>query len=1543
MGRKKVAESTEPIASKRPRRGGNKDLDPLSEAPSFDSNEQGRDNNLAHEEEVEESQREPSDDERSGARLPEPPHGVANQEPDMSFQLRMLEFMDNVNRELKRGKKERARQDKLIEHLMMQGSKPSSSTKKLAKVNMPSTFSGLGKARKVKEFLLEMDNYYDVQKPEEEDKVSIAVTFLKDHALQWWTSKKEQEPEVVASLTWAGFKELLCERFTPEYQELREGMNLVQMRHAGSLKAYVRDFNAQMNATPKMDEFAKKCIFLGGLQKWVVNALFKFPSLPEDVAGIIKIAERIEADGPERKTSGPSQQSGLSRNASRGKERKKHGSGMRHKGQAEGGPSNKGEHQGAKHAKSEDKGADAKQKRCHGCGKIGHFVADCPDRKVSTESSLACVADRMLEGGFVAKASSLKPRPGLLYFEAQIKGKDVSCLVDTGATHSFMSPKLARELGLQTRRASKPINVRFAKGEPHKAKEVALDVILTSGTLEFVESFTLCEMDEVDLILGDTFFEAHAVDVRRKPARLVVCRDDKELVLKLTRAPIAVGGKLNLVALDQMIEDRFMVVVRVGQEEDQAAGKAKGDKPLPKHIQEVLAKYKDVLTNELPQELPPRREVDHKIEVIPGSEPPSKAPYRLNQKELMELKKQLNDLLARGYIRPSKSPYGAPVLFVDKKDGKLRMCIDYRALNKVTIKNNYPLPRIDDLFDRLAGAKYFSRIDLKSGYYQIRIADGDVEKTACRTRYGSYEFLVMPFGLCNAPSTFTTLMNTIFREEMDDFVIIYIDDILVFSKTAEEHARHLEVVLKKLRDNKLYANGEKSEFAELEIEFLGHVLTGDGIKPDAKKVKAIQEWKQPHTQKGLRSFLGLANYYRRFIRNFSKIAKPLSDLLKKGVNQVWDEFCHQAFEELKCKLSSPPVLKFPEFEKPFEVHTDASDFAIGGVLMQDGRPVAYESKKLDGCQRRWPTHEKELFAVVHCLKTWQHYLGLHKTKVFTDNVSLKYFETQAQMSAKQLRWHDTLALMNVDLIHKPGRDNVVPDALSRREEFQAMSTTQVLRLMYKGEGDLERRIREGYMKDPEAQRLLGELRQGKKLKEIKLVDGLLKYKQSRVYVPEGKLRLLVLKEEHDSPIAGHRGEKATIATVSRRYYWPGMKDEIAHFVKTCVKCQLNRASYQKQAGLLQPLPIPPGPWHSVSMDFITSLPESQGHDAILVMVDRFSKLAHMVPTRGTVTAYETAKLFLDTWWKHHGLPRVIVSDRDPKFTSAFWRHFFRKVGTKLSFSTAFHPQTDGQTERVNGVLNQYLRNFVSADQRDWVDYVGLAEFSYNAATHSATKQSPFMVAYGVEPLQPADLALEGARSTLEFSQDGEDLAKKREQRLEKTKMLLEKAQKRYEKQVNAGRREVEYEVGQKVLLNVKNFTMPEGLTPKFMSKFAGPFPIVERVVKDVYRLELPPEIKVHPTFHVSLLKPFKEDTLWPDRKQVIRPPPELVGDHLEFEVEGILKTRNRKKKGKEYLVKWRGYHEKEATWVAAKDMMNAKEVVERFEAARNSNKRQRRH
>jgi len=335
-----------------------------------------------------------------------------------------------------------------------------------------------------------------------------------------------------------------------------------------------------------------------------------------------------------------------------------------------------------------------------------------------------------------------------------------------------------------------------------------------------------------------------------------------------------------------------------------------------KCIKRVLEEFSNVMPEKLPENLPPRRRVDHVIEVMLEVAPPAKAPYRMSHEELKKLKVQLEELLAKGYIKPSKSPYGAPILFVHKKDGTLRMCVDYRALNKATVKNRYPLPRIDDLFDHLSGAKVFSRIDLHSGYYQIRIAEGDEEKTACRTRYGSYEFLVMPFGLTNAPATFCTLMNDIFQEWLDDFVVVYIDDILIYSDSLEEHAEHLRKVFQKLREYKLYAKLEKCEFGVTEVDFLGHRIIQEGLKMDENKVKAILDWEPPKSVPALRSFLGLASYYHKFIKNFAKIAAPLTNLLKKSaMTYEWEGACDEAFETLKGILVKAPVLKLPDLTR----------------------------------------------------------------------------------------------------------------------------------------------------------------------------------------------------------------------------------------------------------------------------------------------------------------------------------------------------------------------------------------------------------------------------------------------------------------------------------------------------------------------------------------------------------------------------------------------------------------------------------------------------
>ena len=426
---------------------------------------------------------------------------------------------------------------------------------------------------------------------------------------------------------------------------------------------------------------------------------------------------------------------------------------------------------------------------------------------------------------------------------------------------------------------------------------------------------------------------------------------------------------------------------------------------------------------------------------------------------------------------------------------------------------------------------------------------------------------------------------------------------------------------------------------------------------------------------------------------------------------IWDEHCYRAFGELKRRLTSAPVLKFPKFKKPFEVHTDASDFAMGGVLMQEGRPVAFESKKLSDVERRWPTHEKEMWAIIHCLKLWQHYLGLEYTKVYTNNVSVRYFKTQPKITPKQWRWADVLACFNVDLIHKPERDNVVPDALSRRQE---------LRIIFTGESSLMRKIREAYQDDEESKKTLDTLRLGKKLEHFRLERGVVWFKQKRMLVPKGKLRLALLKECHDGSGTGHRGVKPTLAELVKNYYWPNLRDDVEQYVKSCVTCQQNRTQFRKEAGLLRPLPIPTKCWESVSMDFMTRLPESKGFESIMVVVDRVSKMAHFVSTRDTVTAQEVGQLYFDKVVKHHGMQKNIILDRYPKFTSRFWRAFWKKLGTELKMNTAFRPQTDGQTERLNLVLQEYLRNYVNADQTDWAYHISMAEFSYNNTKHSGT-------------------------------------------------------------------------------------------------------------------------------------------------------------------------------------------------------------------------------
>lgn len=445
----------------------------------------------------------------------------------------------------------------------------------------------------------------------------------------------------------------------------------------------------------------------------------------------------------------------------------------------------------------------------------------------------------------------------------------------------------------------------------------------------------------------------------------------------------------------------YLVMVTVQKEDRPNADEHAFDKDVKVNLSEYADRF--------PTDLPalsldnPRPQVQHTIPLQADAQPPFKPIYRLSPLEMAQVDKDVKEMLAKGYIEPSRSPYGAPILFVQKKDGTLRMVIDYRALNKLTVKNRYPLPRIDDLLGNLQGASIFSSLDLMSGYHQIQISDEDVPKTAFRTAMGLFQWRLLSFGLTNAPATFQAVMNNVFGHLLGRSVLVYLDDILIFSKTPEEHLQHLREVLQILRDANLYAKLSKCTFGTHELEFLGHIISKDGLKVDPKKTAAVTSWPVPKDVSHVRSFLGLANYFEKFIRNYAMMVTPLTDLTRKDRAWLWTPECQKAFEAVKAALSTAPVLSLPDFTKPFEMVCDASRFGLGAVLYQEGKPVAFESRKLSPAERNYTTSEQELLAVIHALRTWRCYLeGAMEFVVVTDHQPNTFLENNRHCLAGKL-------------------------------------------------------------------------------------------------------------------------------------------------------------------------------------------------------------------------------------------------------------------------------------------------------------------------------------------------------------------------------------------------------------------------------------------------------------------------------------------------------------------------------------------------------------
>eukprot|EP00257_Ricinus_communis_P017580 XP_015576051.1 uncharacterized protein K02A2.6-like [Ricinus communis] len=649
--------------------------------------------------------------------------------------------------------------------------------------------------------------------------------------------------------------------------------------------------------------------------------------------------------------------------------------------------------EGGNHGNKNDKGGDRPRIKCFFCDGP-HKARECP-----TKNKLSALVEereehhRQPEGskvGSLQLLSAIKTKlempksenKGRLFVETKVGSHAVKALLDTGANNNFLEVKEAERLGIKYSKEQGWL--KAVNSAPSATYGVARNVNVSLGEWSGPLNFSVVTMDDYKMVLGIEFLDK--VNAFPLPFANTMCilEQGNTCMVPLMREAMLKTMQISAMQLSKGVKKAQPTFLATLKEEVETQSQGE----VPREIMGVLEEFKDVMPAELPKKLPPKREVDHKIELVEGASPPAAVPYRMAPPELEELRRQLKELLDAGYIKPSKAPYGAPVLFQKKHDGSLRMCIDYRALNKITVKNKYPIPLIADLFDQLGDAKWFTKLDLRSGYYQVRIAEGDEPKTACVTRYGSFEFSVMPFGLTNAPATFCTLMNRVFQPFLDKFVVVYLDDIVVYSKTLKEHIQHLRQVFHILKENELYVKKEKCEFAKPEVMFLGHIVGGGKLRMDKAKVQAIEDWEPPRKVTELRSFLGLVNYYRRFIMGYSSIASPLTDLLKKNKVWDWDAKCQKAFEGLKQAVMGEPIATG---QQPLAPHTLAMGY-------KGPSPAAFKFAK------GW--HEKADMARAHLtkaakrMKKWADGKRRHLEFEEGDSVMVKLLPHQSRRFAK---------------------------------------------------------------------------------------------------------------------------------------------------------------------------------------------------------------------------------------------------------------------------------------------------------------------------------------------------------------------------------------------------------------------------------------------------------------------------------------------------------------------------------------------------------------
>jgi transposase InsO family protein len=1343
-----------------------------------------------------------------------------------------------------------------------------------------STYSGLPNENP-KTWLKQMEEGFIAERVLDGNRrVAYAASSLRGPALEWWST-------VETFSSWNEFKQLLIAEFTPDNLQQLLRRKLQNLKQGRSILTYVTQFRDLIGQIENMTELDKVHFFVEGLRHKTKQELHY--RSPTTVSDAVHIATKFETaqfgtEGTGSKSSHYFDQS-RPREGNSSRPLRNHGGGRQ---------STFGPIPMELDALVRDRSAI----KCFSCGNPGHIARNCQKKRHGVGQERNSVHDsgskrsgtkklnnlELLDSAFM---SQIKAESEYLSFvSGYIKGVPVKFLVDTGATNNFIYMSEAKRIGVPIDVATIG-SVKVGNNERVATLGVVKQQAFTIKNANFeVEDFHVLPGDREEIILGMPFIRKNLPwDVLLQS--LGTKEESAETASSLPRISIIEGS----LAEKELADDSngiFLSIVKMNDELANLKTDLVGQDA--RNMLELVKQYSDVFPEKLTA-LPPERAVEHTIKLA-DDEPVYRSQYRLSPLESRTAKETVQELLEAGLIQPSKSPYSAPILFVKKTDGTLRMVLDYRILNKKTIRDRFPIPRISDLLDRLGNAKIFSKLDLMSGFFQVRVRQEDVYKTAFSTDDGHFEFRVMPMGMANSPATFQRLVRSLFPSRLDSFLVCYFDDICIFSGSVEEHMKHLKEVLQILRDNKLFAKLRKCEFGVKRVGFLGHSICAGFRSIDESKITAVQAMRAPTNIKEARRLVGIVNWLKDHIEGCADLIAPISDLTRKKKSFSWNEEHSIALSKIKAEILKNVQLKIPHRSGKWILQTDASTRAIGATLLQEqdncDKPqlITFASRKLNDAEKRYPVHELEMLAIYWGIKHFRHYLEGEEVLVQTDHNSLKFVMTQPSLSRRMTRWIEYLQAFDLRIQYISGESNKFADYLSREatdlnSDKSDTKSASSLNLIVGREGP-----------SPETDFTLKNVNtidwpiyivNMMKGEEEELPEGLKEFLEEQLplfrydeektllYRMEGDSEVIYIPFIHRATLvekyhigSGHLPATQVIEKIRKRFWWPYMAKDVTTWLKNCKECQIfgNRTHRRfAEQVTTEPLQKPFSRWY---IDYAGPYPESHnGNKYILVAIDESTRWP-VARATNSMTAVNSAKILYEEVISVFGVPDEIVTDRGSAFISLIWDELLQLMNSKHKKTSAFHPRTNGKAENLVGSIHRMLAKACGAAIDCWDEFLHETLLNLRTRVHPATGKTPFYLVYGCEPKLPGDttkpfcLKSESESSRVEArARILESLHQYRQAAAVRSGISANEAKLRYDKLVKTD----PLRVGEWVLVR-REFTIKTKLMPNWL----GPFEVIQTYPSGVYKLRDPTGKVKNDLVHRDRMKRCHVDerptTLW---------------------------------------------------------------------------------